>query len=157
MKQLMILILIFPLITFSQTEKLKYEKVIEYVVDSIVKNDLDNFYISDLIERKTEFADFHGISQNCETQHMLLVEVLLNGEQSEISESELSDLIPDKFEPEPNKSKIELGTIITYKNIWATVIVIRNDSKGKHGWTKYSLLFINDKLAGNLIGKWHGD
>jgi len=77
MKQLMILILIFPLIAFCQTEKLKYEKVIEYVVGSIVKNDFDNYYISNLIERKTEFADFHGISQNCETQHMLLLEILL--------------------------------------------------------------------------------
>jgi len=69
----------------------------------------------------------------------------------------LSNLIPDEFETESKKSKIELGTIITYKNIWATVIVIRNDSKGKYESTKYSLLFINDKLAGNMIGKWHGD
>lgn len=153
----MILILIFPLIAFCQTEKLKYEKVIEYVVGSIVKNDFDNYYISNLIERKTEFADFHGISQNCETQHMLLLEILLKWEESEISESELSNLIPDEFETESKKSKIELGTIITYKNIWATVIVIRNDSKGKYESTKYSLLFINDKLAGNMIGKWHGD
>lgn len=157
MKQLLIIILIFPLISFSQTEYLKYDRVIDFVADSIIKNDTANFYISDSIERKTDFFDFHGYSENCEIQHKLLMEILFNGEQSKISKSELSDIIPDKFEFESKIYKIRLGTIITYKNIWATVITVRSVSSKQHEWTKYSLLYIDNQLVVKIIGKWHGE
>jgi hypothetical protein len=157
MKQLIILIIIFPLITFGQIEKSKYEIVIGYIVDSIIKNDLGKFHISNSIARKTEFADFHGLSENCEIQHKLLLEILLKGEQSKIKESKLAGLIPGEYKIESNNRKVEFGTIITYKNIWATVIIIRNNSTQEDEWTKHSLLFIDNKLIGKLIGNWHGD
>jgi len=157
MKQLIILIIIFPLITFGQIEKSKYEIVIGYIVDSIIKDDFGKFHISNSIANKTEFADFHGLSQNCEIQHKLLLEILLKGEQSKIKESKLAGLIPSEYKIESNNRKVEFGTIITYKNIWATVIIIRNNSTQEDEWTKHSLLFIDDNLIGKLIGNWHGD
>ncbi|OQX78707.1 MAG: hypothetical protein B6D64_06020 [Bacteroidetes bacterium 4484_276] len=157
MKQIMILFLIFPLVAFSQTENLKYKKVIDYVVDSIIKNDVDNYHISGSIERKTEFVDFHGISKNCEIQHQLLLEILLNGKQSKISESELSTLIPEKLKPESKNNKIEFGSIISYENIWATVIISKDLSRKEHEWIKYSLLFIDYRLIVSTVEKWHGD
>jgi hypothetical protein len=157
MKQLFLLVLMFPMITYGQIENLRYKRVVEYVIDSIIKNDYDNCHISNLIERKTEFFDFHGLSKNCEIQHKLLLEILINGEQLSIKESNLSILIPDQLENESNDIKIELGTIISYKDIWATVIQIRNTSKLENEWTTYSLLFVGDILVGKLTGNWHGD
>lgn len=115
----------------------------------------NNYYV--LLEKKweTDFSDFHGLSKHCEIQHQLLLESLLNGENSSIMKSNIT--VPVKFGNESAKYKIELGTITSYQKIWFTIVIVKDFSNRPNEWTKYSLTFINDKLIGQMIEEWHID
>lgn len=157
-KIIIILFFTFPHILFSQTEKEKYKHIISFVQDSITNDsDSNDYFLSKDIQRKTEIFDFLGISTNCEIQHQLLLEILINGEQSKITESEMTILIPYNLRNESKKYKIELSTIISYRKIWATVVTLKDVQINDNEWTKYSLLFVDNKLIGQMIGEWHAD
>ena len=114
-KLLLLFLLTLPLTVFSQMGNTQYKEVISFALDSIIQNDTTNFFISPLIKRETEFLDFHGNSENCKIQHQLLLEILLNGQQSRLDELEIKQLTPESLRNESAKYRIELSTIIRIK------------------------------------------
>jgi hypothetical protein len=147
----------FPLTTYCQSGNERYEQLIDLVVDSILRNDSNDYFISEFIERKTDFSDLHGVSSNCEIQHQLLLEILTNGEQSEINEYKLKSLIPEYLNDKSKEKRIDFSTIVSYGNIWFTVLTVKDLAIKENRWTKYSLIFIDNKLVEQIVGEWHGE
>jgi len=158
MKKLIFLfIFFFPLTSYCQSGNERYERVINLVVDSIIRNDSNDYFISEFIERKTDFSDFHGVSSDCEIQHQLLLEILINGEQLNVSESYLKSLIPDYLNNKSKVKRIDLSSIVSYRNIWFTVVTVKDLAIKENRWTKYSFIFIDNKLVEQIVGEWHGE
>jgi len=155
-KVFILLLLNIPSIGFSQSIDSKYVSVINFVKDSIIRNDTANYFINTEIKRETEYVDFHGLSANCDIQHELLLEVLLNGENSSL-EHNVSTIIPNYLKISDNKFEIKLATLITYKGIWTTVITKNNRLNKARKWDKYLLIFIDDKLIFSNRQAWHAD
>jgi len=150
---IVILVLLSPLIGSSQNDDIKYMKVIDFIVDSVIKGDVNNFYISKYIERETEFVDFHGLSDKCEVQHKILLEILINGKHTQKGLN-IDSIVPHEFQDSNKKKIINLSTIISYQDIWATVFTVKS-KEGNKAWDKYLLMYINNQIIIAEHQKWH--
>ena len=152
------LILLLPFAVYSQPVGDQYSRVIDFVQDSIIQTDTGNYYIFNIIFAKPGIADFLGISEACEIQHQLLIEILLSGNQLD-TVSGIINNIPLHLQDSNKRYKIEFYSITAYNDIWATVVQVIDHElpEDNNEWDKYSLLFIKEKLIGVLYGRWHRD
>ena len=155
-KPLYTLLILFPLMVCSQNVTNQYQLVTSFVVDSVIKNRIDEYFISNIVETETEFVDFHGISESCEIQHRIFYEILTNGKKSEVG-YDLQDIMLTFEKSSKNKFKIKYSTIVQYGDIWLTYITVHNTQKTDNEWDKYLLVYIDNQLIYSEHQKWHGD
>ncbi len=116
----MIFLLFIPFIVFSQNNLDKYRLLTQYIQDSIINT--NDYFISENLANGFDFGDFHGMSSQCDIQHYLLVEIITNGVESNMSEAKFSSIIPNHLKEKSRNYRIRLSNVISYNNIWGAII-----------------------------------